>query len=127
MNRKKIMIVDDTPINIKVLMTLLGDEYEYSVAISGEAALEMLGKINPALILLDVVMPGMDGFELCRKIKSDPEKKNIPLIFLTSLNEEQDERAGRDLGALDFLYKPFNGAKLKATVKKAISDFSNQE
>jgi len=116
-NMPKILIVDDAPQNIQVALEILKNKYVVSVATSGEKALSMLDDgLNPDLILLDIVMPGMDGFEVCINLKSDLQYCNIPLIFLTVLENENDMLKGLELGAVDYVTKPFEPKILKARV-----------
>jgi CheY-like chemotaxis protein/anti-sigma regulatory factor (Ser/Thr protein kinase) len=113
----KILIVDDAPQNIQVAVEILKSKYTVSVATSGEKALSLLDEgLNPDLILLDIVMPGMDGFEICMKLKSNLRYCNIPIIFLTVLENEHDMVKGLELGAVDYVTKPFEPKVLKARV-----------
>jgi CheY-like chemotaxis protein len=110
--------VDDAPINIEILHGLLRSEYQLSAATSGAEALELACSVNkPDLILLDITMPGMDGYEVCRRLKSNKETERIPVIFVTALAEATDETHGFSLGAVDYITKPVNSAKLLARVK----------
>lgn len=102
-----VLIVDDTPFNLTLMNGLLGDDYKVKVANDGEKALRIArAESPPDLILLDIVMPGMDGYEVCRKLKSDPATRDIPVIFLTAKSASEDERAGLELGAVDYISKP---------------------
>lgn len=102
-----ILVVDDNPSNIKVLFDLLQESsFRVFVAKSGESALEKIEEALPDLILLDILMPGMDGFETCRKLKENPKTKNIPVIFMTALTEVSDKVKGLSLGAIDYITKP---------------------
>jgi len=113
----RILVVDDEPDNIHVLTTVLREKgYRTSVATNGRKALEFLGRTRPDLILLDVLMPELDGFETCRQIKASPETRDIPLIFLTAKSDTDDVVRGFDLGAVDYLGKPFNPHELLARV-----------
>jgi len=112
-----ILIVDDTEMNIDLLIEALGDTYEIMVALDGPTALEHLNDHKPDLILLDIMMPGMDGFEVCQRIRQNPEKANVPIIFVTALNESVDEQRGLDMGAVDYIIKPINPAIVKARVR----------
>lgn len=115
--QKKVLIVDDTPENIYVLMNILKDEFDVSVASSGEKALKILTKVPDIdLILLDIMMPKMDGYEVCTRLKADIKTKNIPVIFVTALSSEEDEAKGLDMGAADYITKPFNPALVSARV-----------
>ncbi|MDI7269559.1 MAG: two-component system response regulator [Myxococcota bacterium] len=113
----RILIVDDTPDNIDVLGDLLS-EYRRSVALDGEQALAHLAaKAPPDLILLDVMMPGMDGFEVCRRIRADPRLRDVPVIFITALGDEKAESRGFEVGAVDYITKPFRPEAVKARVQ----------
>ncbi len=115
-----VMVVDDTETNIDVLVDTLGDQYDIRVAMDGKAALEDIEDEKPDLILLDIMMPGMDGYQVCEALKSNPETRGIPVIFLTAMNEEQDEARGLELGAVDYVTKPFSPDLVKARVKNQI-------
>lgn len=113
-----ILIVDDVPKNIQVLGTLLGDcNCELAVAMNGQQALDTVEKIKPDLILLDVMMPILNGHETCKKLKSNPETADIPVIFLSAKTEVEDIVTGFELGAVDYVTKPFIGRELIARVK----------
>ena len=116
----KVMVVDDTKSNIDILLETLGDTYEVRVAMDGEIALEDIAKEVPDLILLDVMMPGMDGYQVCKTLKSDEKTADIPVIFLTALTEEQDESKGLWLGAVDYITKPFSPDLVKARVSNQL-------
>ncbi|MCP4750801.1 MAG: hybrid sensor histidine kinase/response regulator [Proteobacteria bacterium] len=112
-----ILIVDDVLENIQVLgTTLRKEEYQISAAQSGLKALEMIGEVTPDLILLDVMMPELDGFEICRRLKANPETKDIPVIFITARTETEDIVGGFELGAVDYVTKPFNSSELLSRV-----------
>lgn len=115
--KPRLLVVDDQPINIQVLYQVFGAEYQVFMATSGAQALEMCKKNQPDLILLDIVMPDMDGFEVCAKIKENPETRAIPVIFLTALNDAAEETRGLELGAVDFIAKPVNPAVVQARVR----------
>jgi len=117
----KILIVDDEPLNLKVLKQVLQDNYRLSFAKNGMDALELVKKEKPSLILLDVMMPGMTGFEVCRQLKSDPETNTIPVIFVTALAEEADESEGFAAGGVDYINKPISPALVRARVKTHLS------
>ncbi len=118
-NRSKtVLIVDDTPINIGVIAGALKDTYKTKVATSGEKALAIAGgEEKPDLILLDVLMPEMDGYEVCRRLKADAATREIPVIFLTGQTGTEDETRGFEEGAVDYIHKPFSEAVVKARVK----------
>jgi len=112
-----ILAVDDSAENLHVLVSLLGDDYRVRVAKSGEKAIELAGQLpHPDLILMDVVMPGISGFEACEQLKSDEHTKNIPIIFLTALNDVADETTGLKKGGADFIIKPINPDIVKARI-----------
>lgn len=120
--RNTILIVDDIPKNIELAANILqAKNYNITFAISGEAALEKVKSISFDLILLDVMMPGMDGFEVCRRLKSDPETREIPVIFLTAKSETENIVHGFELGAVDYVTKPFSTEELLARVKTHIN------
>ena len=106
--KDKVLIVDDTPENIQVLMGTLKDRYAIIAATNGEKALKMaLAEPGPDLILLDIMMPGMDGFEVCRRLKSEPGTRDIPVIFLSALDDTANKVKGFMSGAVDYISKPF--------------------
>ncbi len=111
-----VLVVDDTEANIDILVETLSDEYDVRVALDGETALEDVADETPDLILLDIMMPGMDGYEVCERLKAAPETRDIPVIFLTAMTEEQDEAKGLALGAVDYVTKPFSPDLVKARV-----------
>jgi phosphoserine phosphatase RsbU/P len=116
--QKTILIVDDTPLNIGVISGALRESFATKVATSGEKALAIAaGKDKPDLILLDIMMPEMDGYEVCRRLKANPETSDIPVIFLTSQTEAEDETKGFEVGAVDYIHKPFSAAVVKARVR----------
>ncbi|MCB1189320.1 MAG: diguanylate cyclase [Leptospiraceae bacterium] len=113
-----IFIVDDTPKNIQLLGTILKEkDYQVIVARNGIEALGMLDNFTPDLILLDIMMPVMDGFEICQKIKGKTEYQDVPIIFLTAKTSTEDIVKGFELGAVDYITKPFNRIELLARVK----------
>ncbi|MFV2081018.1 MAG: diguanylate cyclase [bacterium] len=116
--KQKILITDDIPANITVLGEVLREEYEIIIATNGEKALEIAAsEDSPDLILLDIMMPGMDGYEVCRRLKEDEKTIGIPVIFITAKNEIDDETRGLDLGAVDYITKPFQIPIVKARVR----------
>lgn len=117
-----ILIVDDTPDNIRILMETLREEYKILAATSGEMALKAaLAENPPDLILLDIMMPGMDGFEVCGRLKQNPDSRDIPVIFITAINSPEDETRGLKTGAVDFITKPFSPLVVKARVRTHLS------
>ncbi|MBF0101523.1 MAG: diguanylate cyclase [Desulfobacterales bacterium] len=117
LEKQKILIVDDMPLNIQVLNQVLEHDYQTFFATSGKDALDLALTVLPDLMLLDIKMPDMDGYELCRQIKNAPVLKHIPVIFITSLNQEEDETIGLELGAVDYISKPFSSAIVKLRVR----------
>ncbi|MFS2007720.1 response regulator [Duganella sp. CT11-25] len=115
-NRPTVLIVDDTPDNITLLANLLKDKYNTKVATSGATALQIVAGAKIDLVLLDIMMPEMDGFEACRRLKADPHSSAIPVVFLTAKSQPEDEAMGRSVGAVDFLRKPVNPDQLFARV-----------
>lgn len=119
--KQKILVVDDVSENIDVLMETLKSDYKMVAALNGEKALKLANSKNqPDLILLDIMMPGMDGYEVCERLKQDQATKNIPVIFLTALSQEQSEAKGLNLGAVDYITKPFNPELVKARVRNQL-------
>ncbi len=116
-NRPKLLIVDDQPINIRVLHELFREDCDVFMATSGEQAISVCQAQLPDLILLDVVMEGMDGHEVCRRLKVDPMTQDIPIIFITAQQQESDEVLGLELGAVDFISKPINTTIVRARVR----------
>jgi len=116
-----VLIVDDIKANVLILENLLTKDYDISVAYSGAEALELVsGPATPDLILLDIMMPEMDGYEVCRRLKGDAATKNIPVIFVTALSDVDDEAKGLALGAVDYISKPLNQYLLRARVKNQL-------
>jgi sigma-B regulation protein RsbU (phosphoserine phosphatase) len=119
--QKLILIVDDTPLNIGVISGALKDSYKTKVATNGEKALALASaEEKPDLILLDIMMPGMDGYEVCSRLKADPATSEIPVIFLTGQTSAEDETRGFEVGAVDYVHKPFSPAVVKARVRSHI-------
>jgi len=117
---KKILVVDDAEINVEVLLELLSEEYDVMAALDGEMALEIASEDEPDLILLDIMMPKMDGFEVCRKLKVNSTTKDIPIIFITAKVDEDAIEKAYDLGGTDYVTKPFKPKELLARVKKEL-------
>ncbi len=117
-DKQVILLVDDTPANIHIAQAILRDEFKIRVATGGIKALELV-KIEPlpALVLLDIEMPGMDGYEVCNRLKADPQTRDIPVIFLTAKTESEDETRGFEVGAVDYVHKPFSPMVVKARVR----------
>lgn len=118
MKKSRVLLVDDTPSNLDSLINILQNEYEIIVATNGKKAIELCASEHkPDIILLDIVIPEMDGYEVCKRIKSDEKTQDIPIIFITVLNDDASEEKGLSLGAVDYIYKPFNPTLVKARVK----------
>ena len=122
--KSTLLIVDDTPENIDVLRGILGADYTVKIANSGQLAMKIVAAQPPDLILLDVMMPGMDGYEVCRQIKANEATRHIPVIFVTALGEAEDEMLGFELGAADYIVKPASPPIVRARVRAhlALSD-----
>ncbi|MCX7173050.1 MAG: two-component system response regulator [Proteobacteria bacterium] len=128
-DKATVLVVDDTPDNLSLMSGLLKDDYKVKVANNGEKALKIAAAENPPdLILLDIMMPGMDGYEVCKHLKDDPKTRDIPVIFLTAKAAVEDEKMGLELGAVDYITKPISPPIVMARVKtqltlKASADF----
>lgn len=119
-NRPVILVIDDEPANIEIVTAVLEDEYEICFALSGEQAVQVARESRPDLILLDVVMPGMDGYQLCRIFKADPLLSDIPVIFATALGDDEAELRGLAVGAIDYVTKPIRPAALQRRVRNHV-------
>ena len=119
--KQSVLIVDDEPTNLRVLNQILNDSYKLIFAKSGHEALRLVEKERPDLILLDVMMPGLTGYEVCERLKKENQFKSIPIIFITALNDPDDEAKGLNLGAVDYISKPISPAVVKARVKTHLS------
>ena len=117
LSQPSILIVDDVPTNIQVLAEALRLDYRVRVATNGVDALKVIAQTPPDLILLDIMMPEMDGFELCRQLKSDPATHRIPILFVTAKDDVADEERGLNLGAVDYITKPFHLPVVRARVR----------
>ena len=112
-----ILVVDDTKINIKILVELLGNQYDIIVALDGKSAIEIVNIELPDLILLDIMMPNMDGYEVCKQLKQNPQTQAIPVIFLTAKTDEDSIEKAYEVGGSDYVSKPFKPKELMARVK----------
>lgn len=121
MNR--ILVVDDEPSNIQILAGILQEQYIVSAATSGKKALELAAAQKPELILLDMVMPEMDGLEVCRALKADPATADIPVIFVTGMTDPENEEQGLAAGAVDYIFKPVSPPVVRARVKIHIQNY----
>ena len=115
-----VLVVDDEPMNLDMINRVLSDEFGVVTAESGESALELAAENLPDVIVLDIRIPEMDGYETCRKLKRSPITRNIPVIFLTGMLEDADKAHGLALGAVDYITKPVNMALMKARVRNHI-------
>jgi phosphoserine phosphatase RsbU/P len=123
----RVLLVDDAKVNLDILVEGLKSDHKLSLALNGETALQIASRTPPDLVLLDIVMPGMDGYEVCRRIRQMPETSEVPIMFLSSLEEIQNKTLGFEAGANDYLTKPFDMLEVKARVRsllkaKAYSD-----
>jgi len=120
---KKILIVDDEPnivVSLQFLMSQCG--YEVHTAANGEEAIEIIMKFNPDLVLLDVMLPGIDGYEVCEIVRLDPKWRGMKIIFLSAKGKEEDIAKGMVLGADDYITKPYSNKEVKEKVKKLLPD-----
>ena len=115
--KQRILIVEDVRLNVEILEKVLQEDYDLTVATNGIEALNMVREQMPDLILLDIIMPEMDGYEVCAKLQSDPNTRDIPIIFLTALEGDKNEAYGIELGAMDYIRKPFNVPIVKAKIR----------
>ena len=119
--RLRVLVVDDQPANVQALYQALNADYQVLVATNGEQALALCESKPPDLVLLDVVMPGIDGYEVCERLKAGSNTQHIPVIFVTSHDEEAAETRGLGIGAADFITKPINPAVVRARVKTQLT------
>ena len=125
---RKILLVDDEPANLEMLIEALEQRHQVIVAINGERALKLaVVEPRPDLILLDVVMPGMDGYEVCRRLKADARTAGIPVIFITARHSAEDEQLGLDVGAVDYIPKPFRLAIVQRRVDAYLALYAQQQ
>lgn len=122
----RILIVDDEPNNLQLLRQILKGKYQLSMATDGFQALEVAKKMQPDLVLLDVMMPELDGYETCKKLKADPKTADIPVIFVTAKTDVQDEKHGFDMGAVDYITKPVSGPIVAARVATHLALYDQQ-
>src|SRR5436305_14334922 len=123
----RVLLVDDAKANLDILVEGLKSDHKISLALNGEMALQVAARTPPDLVLLDIVMPGLDGYEVCRRLRAMPETAEVPIMFLSSLEEVQNKTRGFEVGANDYLTKPFEMLEVKARVRsllkaKAYSD-----
>ena len=118
----RILVVDDAPQNLRLLSGLLRGSYRVSVAVGGREALDLAAARPPDLILLDISMPGIDGFEVCRRLKAAPATRDIPVIFVTGMMEEEGRSRGLEAGGSDFIVKPIDPEALQAKIKACLGN-----
>lgn len=121
MTTKSILIVDDEPLSARILCHQLEKEYSIVMAHSGREALEIMSRIIPDIILLDIMMPEMDGYEVYRAIRKNPVFDGIPVLFITSLHDVECEAAGLEMGANDYIHKPFNADLVRLRIKNHLA------
>ncbi|MFK5948289.1 MAG: EAL domain-containing protein [Methylococcales bacterium] len=127
LEKSTILIVDDMPSSIEILNQILADKYRVLFALDGETALSIARNKKPELILLDVSMPGMDGYQVCRELKVDPDTRDIPVIFVTAKDQDEDQEMGFKIGAADYLTKPIRPATVKVRVKNQLQIRQSEE
>ena len=120
LSESRILIVDDAKTNIDILVQALRDEYKLSVAVDGAAALHSVEKSPPDLVLLDIVMPGLDGYEVCRRLRAQQSTHDLPIMFLSALEDVKDKTRGFEVGGNDYLTKPFEVLEVKARVRSLL-------
>lgn len=128
----RVLLVDDAKANLDILVEGLKADHKLSLALNGETALQIAAKMPPDLVLLDIMMPGLDGYEVCRRLRAMPEMAEVPIMFLSSLEEVQNKTKGFEVGANDYLTKPFDMLEVKARVRsllkaKAYSDAAKEQ
>jgi two-component system, LuxR family, sensor kinase FixL len=116
-----VLVVDDSPKNVDLLVNTLKNDYRLGIARNGPKALDYAEKHHPDLILLDIMMPEMDGFEVCSRLKATPKTKDIPIVFLTAMSETDDRTRGFEMGAVDYITKPFRPPEVKARIRAHLS------
>ena len=119
-----VLVVDDGPTNLRILVSKLNREYRLGVAKSGTKALEYMGKQIPDLVLLDVMMPDMDGYAVCEHIKRDPRLCDIPVVFISYVDDPSQKTRGFEVGGVDYITKPFNPSELVARVKSQLRRYT---
>src|SRR4029434_10634458 len=128
----RVLLVDDARANLDILVEGLKADHKLSLAMDGETALRVAARTPPDLVLLDIIMPGIDGYEVCRRLRHMPETADVPIMFLSSLEEVQNKTRGFEAGANDYLTKPFDMLEVKARVRsllkaKAYSDAAREQ
>lgn len=115
--KRKVLAVDDNVSNNEIVEEILSDDYELKIATSGEQAMEILEDFKPEVILLDIMMPGLDGYETCRKIREIPEMKNVAIIMVSAKGMASDMYKGHEVGADDYITKPFSQEQLLESIE----------
>src|SRR5215472_5372704 len=123
----RLLLVDDAKVNLDILVEGLKSDHKLSLALNGESALQIAARTPPDLVLLDIVMPGMDGYEVCRRMRQMPETSEVPIMFLSSLEEVQNKTLGFEAGANDYLTKPFDMLEVKARVRSLLKAKAYQD
>jgi two-component system sensor kinase FixL len=124
----RILLVDDDPTNLQILHQVLGGRgYKLIIAKSGEDALKIAERMKPHLVLLDIMMPGIDGYETCKRLKENPETSNAAIIFLSAMDNPEDKKKGLEMGAIDFIQKPFQSDHVIATVETYFTTHTQKE
>src|SRR4051794_34562670 len=116
----RVLLVDDAKTNLDILVEGLKSDHKLSLALNGEMALQVASRMPPDLVLLDIVMPGMDGYEVCRRLREAPETAEVPIMFLSSLEEVQNKARGFEVGGNDYLTKPFEMVEVKARIRSLL-------
>ncbi|MDM8522700.1 adenylate/guanylate cyclase domain-containing protein [Desulfococcaceae bacterium HSG8] len=119
--KHRVLVVDDEPNNLKLMKNILQDQYQMAFATNGEMAMNVVGEIRPSIILLDIMMPEINGYEVCRQLKANPDLRDIPVIFITAKGGVEDEAKGFELGAVDYITKPVSPSLVKARVRTHLS------
>jgi putative two-component system response regulator len=114
---KTVLVVDDTPDNLDLMKALLSPHYKVKVAINGEVALKLVAASAPHIILLDVMMPGINGYEVCQRLHDNPATRDIPVVLVTAISEAMDEGKGFEVGAVDYISKPVSGPVVLSRVR----------
>ncbi len=124
----RVLVVDDDELICDLVSETLNFEgFEVETAFSGEQALRMLGTLHPDLVLLDIMMSGIDGFEVCRQVLNNPDTRHIPIIFLTAKGQFEDELRGYEEGAFDYITKPFHPLTLAPTIRETLEAYNHQD
>ncbi|MCL1143683.1 response regulator [Shewanella gaetbuli] len=121
MNSKQILVIDDDPVSTGILLAILGDEHRVVSANSGSAAIELLINMHPDLILLDINMPNINGYQVIKHLKGNPETADIPIVVISSLTEESDQEFGKRVGADSYLTKPISPSDIQCTIEKFLA------